>query len=118
MVVNLEDGLAVTHNFCSPDNLADVLETLRDTPEAVSGVPPGDAPLLYARFRAALAARAPAALAEAEAAMQPAEAATVADAPPAEPAPPPRCVAAKWGSVVAAGSAANGTFSFGFHGEP
>lgn len=37
MVVNLEDGIAVTQNFVPESKLADVLSFLRDTPEQVSG---------------------------------------------------------------------------------
>ena len=65
-VLNLEDGVAVTHNHCSPAGLPRVLAQLRDAPHTVSGVPPAHAPRLYAAFRAALAAAEPELLRSAE----------------------------------------------------
>jgi len=38
MVVNVDDCIAVTHNYVSSANLADVLRFLRDKPEQISGV--------------------------------------------------------------------------------
>jgi hypothetical protein len=38
MVLNLEASLALTHNYVSSSNLADVLAFLRDTPEQISGI--------------------------------------------------------------------------------
>lgn len=38
MVVNLDDCIALTHNYVSSSNLADCLRFLRDTPDQISGV--------------------------------------------------------------------------------
>ena len=38
MVVNLDDCIAVAHNYVSSANLADVLRFLRDKPDQISGV--------------------------------------------------------------------------------
>jgi len=38
MVVNLDDCIALTHNYVSTSNLADCLKFLRDTPDQISGV--------------------------------------------------------------------------------
>ena len=38
MVVNLDDCIALTHNFVSSSNLSDCLRFLRDTPDQISGV--------------------------------------------------------------------------------
>ena len=38
MVVNLDDCIALTHNYVSTSNLADCLRFLRDTPDQISGV--------------------------------------------------------------------------------
>jgi hypothetical protein len=38
MVVNLDDCIAITHNYVSTSNLSDCLRFLRDTPDQISGV--------------------------------------------------------------------------------
>jgi len=101
-VVNVGDGLtvAVTQNFCSRAGLPAVLDFLETKPHAVSGVPPADAPLLGARFRAALAAAEPAELARADAARAAARAAAAAAARGAP--------SAKWARVTEAARAPPG----------
>tara|TARA_B110000090_G_C13071153_1_gene327317 strand:- start:121 stop:513 length:393 start_codon:yes stop_codon:yes gene_type:complete len=38
MVVNLDDCIALTHNYVSSSNLSDCLRFLRETPDQISGV--------------------------------------------------------------------------------
>lgn len=67
-VINLEGpSIAITHNYCSEVGLPHVLRFLRDKPYAVSGVSYHRADGLYADFRRVLAAKAPDALAAADA---------------------------------------------------
>ena len=66
-VLNLEDSVAVTHNFVSRANLAGVLELWRDEPSAISGVPSGAAPRMFDAFVSVLEVERPEALAYARA---------------------------------------------------
>lgn len=61
-VLNLDDSVAVTHNFVSCANLAGVLELWRDEPSAISGVPSGAAPRMFDAFVSVLEAERPEAL--------------------------------------------------------
>lgn len=64
LVVNVEEGVAITHNYVGREDLPHVLQFLRDRPEQVSGYR-GARPL-YDVFRERLRAAQPALLDEAE----------------------------------------------------
>ena len=50
-VLNLEDSIALTHNFCSARGLPEVLKCLQESPHTISGVPEAQSSLLYDAFR-------------------------------------------------------------------
>jgi len=50
-VLNLEDSIAITHNFCSARGLPEVLKCLQESPHTISGVPEAQSALLYDAFR-------------------------------------------------------------------
>ena len=66
-VLNLEDSLAVTHNFVSPRSIAGALELARDDPAAIAGVPTSAQEGFYDALVAALAGARPEVLAAARA---------------------------------------------------
>jgi hypothetical protein len=112
-VLNLEDSVAVTHNFVSPRNLAGALGIFRDDPAAVAGVAPGREAEVFGALVAALRRERPeliAALAGGEADDAPNEATAAAAeeeaagggpgaGPGAGPGPAP--ARRSWASVVA-----------------
>lgn len=59
LVLCTEDSVAITQNYASRATLPSVLRFLRDRPYAVSGVQPGSAASLHARFVEALRAHRP-----------------------------------------------------------
>jgi hypothetical protein len=65
MVLNIDDCIALTHNYVSTSNLSDVLRFLRETPDQISGVRDRaeeavQADDMYAEFLTALKAELPA----------------------------------------------------------
>ena len=58
-VLNLEESVALTHNFVSRAGVGHALRWLKEQPHNVSGVPPRARAALHGRLRAALAARRP-----------------------------------------------------------
>jgi hypothetical protein len=65
-VLNLQDSIAVTHNFVSPSGLSDALELVRDDPAAISGISESLQDSFYSVWHAALLAHRPQVLAAAE----------------------------------------------------
>lgn len=53
-VLNLQESVAVTHNFVSQSNLGTALELARDDPAALSGIPTSLQDSFYAEWRKAL----------------------------------------------------------------
>lgn len=53
-VLNLQESVAVTHNFVSTSNLATALELARDDPAALSGIPTSLQDTFHAEWRKAL----------------------------------------------------------------
>ena len=110
-VLNLEDSLAVTHNFVAPDNLPGALALMREDPGALSGVPPGARPEeLYGLLRAALAEQRRGALEAAEGRAAGGGGGDGGGGGAAQaPLPPPptrQKAAPKWAEVVRAAAAA------------
>lgn len=65
-VLNLDESIAITHNYVSPSNLPGVLAFTRDTPYSVSGISDDALEGFYDRFRQALFEQCPDVLKEAE----------------------------------------------------
>jgi hypothetical protein len=65
-VLNLEDSIAITQNFCSAQGLPEVLKCLKEAPHTISGVPEAHAPFLYEAFREQLKKHEPGILEQAE----------------------------------------------------
>ena len=65
-VLNLQDSIAVTHNFVSPSGLSEALELVRDDPAAISGISESLQDSFYSVWHAALLTHRPHVLAVAE----------------------------------------------------